>query len=63
MARLDNCPTCGQRPHYVARYDRFVCTSCRTWTDKPCQCSDAECPFPKSPDEPSPEDIANAEKV
>lgn len=61
--RMANCPTCAGLPRYVARFDRFVCVSCRTWTDEPCGCDETDCPFPKSPDRPSSEDLAEAEEV
>lgn len=61
--RRDPCPTCGTRTKYAARYDRFLCPTCRTWTDEPCDCSEADCPFPRPFEKPTEEDLEQAEEI
>lgn len=61
--RRDPCTTCGHETVYSAKYDRFACPSCKVWTEPPCGCSEAECPFTKSPEAPTDEILAAAEVV
>ncbi len=51
--RASPCPQCGGRPTYNDAHDMFACVACDIWTEEPCNCAEAECPFPKAPPVPS----------
>ena len=60
------CDNCKHPVTYVIKQDRYACFNCDVWTEKECNCWNADepdpmsmgvfgrpCPFPKCPEKPS----------
>jgi len=47
---------------YSSKYDRYLCVTCRVWTEGACSCGPEDgCPFLGAPEQPDDDVIAEAE--